>query len=208
MRKFETGEAVRFGWKTVWANLGLFLGLAVIVWALTGAAGGISKFIPGVGPVTWIVGVILSMGVIRVTLKFVDRGQGGLNDLFSDFTMLLDFLGASLLYTLIVAGGLILLVFPGVIWAIKYGFFGYFIIDRKAGAIEALKLSAAMTQGEKGHLFGLDLILALVNLLGAACLGIGVLITYPLTALAQAYVYRKLQPTAAAEPSSPVGVAP
>ncbi len=27
MKKFETGEAVRFGWKTVWANLGVLLGL-------------------------------------------------------------------------------------------------------------------------------------------------------------------------------------
>jgi len=203
LKKFETGEAIRFGWNTVRANLGLFIGLTVIVWALTGGAGSVSRHVPGLGLLTWILGAIVSMGVIRLTLKFVDGGQGGLNDLFSDFSMLLDFLGASFLYTLIVVGGMILLIFPGVIWAIKYGYFGYFIVDRKAGAVEALKLSAAATQGEKGHLFGFGLVLLLLNLLGAACLGVGLLVTYPTSLLAQSYIYRRLQSVPIESPIPP-----
>jgi uncharacterized membrane protein len=207
MKKFDIGEAIRFGWNTVRANLGLFLGLAAILFVVTGGAGSILHLVPGVGGVvSWLLSLILMMGLIRIVLKFVDGGAGSFNDLFANFDMLLDYVGASILYALIVIGGLCLLIFPGVIWAIKFGFYGYFIIDRKAGAIDALKMSSAATQGSKGELFLFGLVVFALNLLGLLCLGIGILVTQPLSLLAQGFVYRKLQqqmPEAALAGGSP-----
>jgi uncharacterized membrane protein len=194
VKKFDIGEAIRFGWNTVRANLGLFLGLAAILFVVTGGVGGILHLVPGLGGiVSWLLSLVVMMGLIRIVLKFVDGGAGSFNDLFANFDMLLDYIGASILYALIVIGGLCLLIFPGIIWAIKFGFYGYFIIDRKTGAIDALKRSSAATQGSKGQLFVFGLVVFALNLLGLLCLGIGILITQPVSLLAQGFVYRKLQ---------------
>jgi uncharacterized membrane protein len=90
----------------------------------------------------------------------------------------------------------ILLIVPGVIWAIKYQFYGYLIIDKKMGVMEALKKSAEMTDGIKLDLFGLGLVLLGVIILGALVLGVGLLAAIPTVWLATAYVYRKLSKAA------------
>ena len=39
MKRFSIDEAIRFGWNTVRANLGLMVGLTIVVNALSGAGG-------------------------------------------------------------------------------------------------------------------------------------------------------------------------
>ena len=85
-----------------------------------------------------------------------------------------------------------MLIVPGVIWAIKYQFFAYLIVDKKMGPWEAIQKSGEMTAGNKGNLFLLGLILALINIAGAICLLVGLFATIPTTMLAIVYVYRKL----------------
>jgi uncharacterized membrane protein len=94
----------------------------------------------------------------------------------------------------IVIGGLCLLILPGIIWAIKYGYYGYFIIEHKAGALNALKLSSDLTRGSMRDLFVFALFVCGLNVLGALCLGAGLLISLPLTQLAEGFIYRKLLP--------------
>ena len=203
MKRFSIDEAVKFGWETVKANLGLMVGLTIVVWAVSGA-GQALRFLPVLGSIgSWLLATIMSMGIIRIVLKFADGGKGDFNDLFAGFEVFLDYLGASVLYGLIVLGGLCLLIVPGVIWAIKYGFYGYFIVDRKLGAVEAIKASSSLTRGAKGDLFVLGLALLGINLLGALCLGIGMLVTPPLTTLAMGFVFRRLQTSTASGAGTP-----
>jgi uncharacterized membrane protein len=210
MKRFSTGEAVSNGWKLVTANLGLFIGLALIYLVVSGGPSSAAQHSRGIaGPISWILTMLMMMGNIRITLKFVDGGKGVFSDLWADFGVVLDYLGASVLYMLIVAGGLILLIVPGIIWAIKFGYYGYFIIDRKSSAIDALKQSSALTNGAKGGLFWFGLAMIGINILGALCLGIGVLVSLPLSWLAAAVVYRRLQGTMAAPvPAQPPAPAP
>jgi len=55
-------------------------------------------------------------------------------------------------------------------------------------------------------LFIFFLILVGLNLLGAVCLGVGLLVTVPMSGLAMAHVYRTLKPKAAV--ASPPGPTP
>jgi uncharacterized membrane protein len=193
MKRFSIDAALKFGWETVKANLGLMVGLTIVVWAVSGA-GQVLRFLPVLGSLgSWLLGTIMSMGAIRIVLKFVDGGRGDFNDLFSNFDVFLDYLGATVLYWLMVLGGLCLLIVPGIYWGIRFGFYGYFIIDRKMGAMDALKASSALTPGVKWDLFVFGLAALGINLLGALCLGIGMLVTLPTTALALGFVYRRLQ---------------
>jgi uncharacterized membrane protein len=99
------------------------------------------------------------------------------------------------LYGLIVLGGLILLIVPGIIWGIQFQFFAYYILTEGCSPVEALKKSAAITKGSKVNLFLFGLLMALVNLAGLLCLVVGLVVTVPTTLVAMAYVFRKLSGT-------------
>jgi len=75
---------------------------------------------------------------------------------------------------------------------IKLMFYPWFIIDGQ-GLIKSLKSSWQITKNIKGSLFAFDLLLVLINILGVLVAGIGLLWTVPLSLIALAYIFRKLQ---------------
>ena len=143
-------------------------------------------------PVVSILSGILGWGLIVICLKIHDGETAKISDLFSQLKNILKYLGSTILYCLIVLGGLILLIVPGVMWAIKYQFFSYLIVDKKMGIMEALRKSAELTKGSRNKLFGFCILMGLINIAGAIALVIGLFATIPTTAIACAYVYRKL----------------
>jgi len=95
----------------------------------------------------------------------------------------------SLIYSLVAVTGIILAAIPAAYFSIKYEYFSYFLVDHNLGPVEAFKKSAQATRGIKLKLLVLPLALALVNLLGFLAIGIGLLVSIPITILANAYVY-------------------
>lgn len=200
-QKFSKSEAIRFGWNTMKNNLWFFIELLVGVGVISFVCNFITKKLTvGSGPLLsfilsipyWLISIIIEMGLIKIALKFCDKEKGNFSDLFSCSYLVFKYLLSSLLYSLIVFGGLILLIIPGIIWAIKFQFFGYFIVDKGAGPIEALRKSSAITRGVKLDLFFFGLLLTLINLLGTICLFVGLFASIPTTMVANAFVYRKL----------------
>ena len=199
-KAFSKGEAIRFGWATMKAHLGFFLGLLLVALVIC--------FIPGIpqelteenapvlsflfGIVSSLFQMIVGMGLVTISLKFIDNAKPELGDLFSRFHLFFKYLGGNILYILIILGGLILLIVPGIVWALKFQFFNYFIIDKELGPIEALRRSAAITMGAKWDLFLFGLLVAGINLLGILALLVGLFATYSTSMVAIAFVYRKL----------------
>jgi len=142
--------------------------------------------------VFFIFNMIIAMGVIKIALKFHDGQKGKIADLFSCLNLFFKYLLGSIVYALIVLGGLILLIVPGIIWAIKFQFFSYFIVDKELGPIESLKQSAKITKGAKWTLLFFGLLAGSINLLGALLLLVGLFATVPTTMMAEAFIYRKL----------------
>jgi uncharacterized membrane protein len=204
MATFSKREALRFGWETVKKNLRLILGLVLVsgvvyylpsvVQALVGeideaASGAVSALIT---IVFWPLQVAVSLGWMKIGLQFVDGKPSTVNDLFSLWRSFFKYLIGGLVYALIVTGGFILLIVPGIIWAVKFQFWPYLLIDKNLGPIEAIKASGKITQGVKWNLFLFGWLLFFVNLLGILALLLGLLVTVPVTMLASAFVYRKL----------------
>jgi len=216
MARFSIGEAVSFGWNTVKNNLGFFIVLAFII-VLIGLAPSFFYYLTGnrfplIGAlfnlVFYFINIVVGMGLIKISLKFVDGSKGEYNDLFSCLPLFLNYFLSSLLYGLIVLGGLILLIVPGIIWGIKFQYFSYFIIDKGLGPVAALKKSADITKGAKWNLFVFGWVLGFINLLGVILFGVGLLLTIPTTMIAQAYVYRKLSGLAQAQVAEIQGATP
>lgn len=163
------GEVIKFGWKTMKDNLGFFIGLLLVSLLVGIVPLGISSFIIfSEGPIFIVVilyllffifSIIVSMGLIKVSLKFCDNEKGSIGDLFSSFPLFFKYLLSLILYILIVFAGAILLVFPAVIWGIKFSLFPYFIVEKGAGPLEALQLSSKTTMGAKWDLLGFQYVL-------------------------------------------------
>lgn len=205
--KFSIKESLKFGWEITKSNFWFLVGVLAIsflvsivtnilqqsVIALTKQ----SLFLFGVAAVaifvaSMIAQLVINLGLLKIAINFADGVKSDFKELFSQYKVIWRFLGASILYGLIVLGGLILLVVPGIIWAIKFQFYQYFIVDKNSGIKESLRLSAQATQGVKWQLFLFVLSIILLNVLGALALMVGLLVTIPVTMVAIAYVYRKL----------------
>jgi Predicted integral membrane protein len=213
-KKFSKGEAINFGWNTVKSNLGFFIGLLIIVALIYIVPVAINELLIRenipilpiiISIASWILQMVVGMGLIKIALRFCDNEKGKFADLFSCFPLFFNYLFGSILFGLIVLVGMILLIIPGIIWAIKFQFFSYFIIDKDLGPIEALKMSSAITKDAKWDLFLFYLLILVINLLGALALLVGLFVTIPTTMIAIAFVYRKLlaQAETAQKPETP-----
>lgn len=199
---FSAEEALRYGWEKATASWRYLVTIAAVGLVLSllnpnaGAHGAGAAVHGGRALLSLVVQVLqcgVALALVRSALKVVDgRPLGALavGPLLEGFW---DYLLTSVLYGLVVAAGMVLLVVPGVLWAVRYGFAPFAVVDRRCTPREALRVSARLTEGRRGPLFVFGLVLVGVNLLGALALGVGLLISIPTTMIAAAYVYRRLE---------------
>jgi hypothetical protein len=206
-----TGEAVYYGWASFKANGVFFAGVTLFMGSITSLiTGSYSGESRALAFILVIIGAVLTvlfrMGLTRIFLNTVSsEKEPEFIDIFSSFDLFASYLFGTVLYVLIVLIGSILFVVPGIILGIRYCFFGYFIIDKRLGAIEALKASDKITEGIKWDLLGFLFVLFCVNILGGLAIGFGMLATVPATCLAFAYAYCNLITPPKEESEEPSG---
>lgn len=205
MKSFSKKEALGFGWSQMKSHFWLFVGILIFSlfiqylpqFVISGinqsSKEKISLAAATIYLVMLIFKLIIDLGTLGISLKINDNQPASFKDLFAYWKFLGKYLLGVLLCVLIVAAGLILLIIPGIILAIRFQYFSYFIVDKNLGPIEALKHSWRITKGNTFNLFLFGLLTGLINIAGAFCLVVGLLATVPMAMVAQAYVYRKLQ---------------
>lgn len=139
-----------------------------------------------------VVNVLIELGLIAFILKAHDDiTQVKLADLWHPKAFL-PYLAVKIITTIAVLVGLVLLIVPGIILALMFIFATYLVVDTGRGPIEALKESMRITKGHKWGLFALMLALIGINILGMLALGVGLLISVPVSLLSIAHAYRTL----------------
>lgn len=195
MKKIETGKAINYGWETIKKDFWYFVAIGAIYMVLNSLSQIFAKdgeAMPLVGLLQFILGVYLTAGVMRLVLDYFDGKKRPINDLLNQGKYFWNVLGAQLLVGLIVFGGLILLIVPGIYWALKYQFVVNLIIDKDMSISEAMAKSGELTQGVIWQLLGFDLVTLGVLILGALALGVGIFVAVPIIWMADVYVYRHL----------------
>jgi hypothetical protein len=220
-RPFGVGEAISYGWNKYWQNVGMLLLITVLILVINVAFSGLASVVGNAFPrikftsgdttysigvgfilaqiVNLVVGAVLAMGLIRATLAVTEGRKPDISMLFRS-EGLGAYVVASILVTLGVLIGFILLIVPGIILLIMWHFFGYVIVDNpETGAIDAMRRSAEITKGHRWALFGLGLLLIGINFLGLLACCVGVIFTEGITAMTVAYAYKTLsgEPVAA-----------
>jgi len=233
--RFDGKSTLRFGWETFKRRPWIFVGATAIVGAawvgveLLAAALAVAIDITLSGAqdqptilgsildniISLPLGVIIAMGWTAFFLAAHDNPDTvELSSLWHPRPFW-KYVGTGILVWLAAIIGLILLIVPGVIIGLMFMFSTFIVIDRELGPIEAMKESYRITSGNtyritsgyKWRLYGLLLVLVLINLLGLLALIVGLLATIPITMLALTHAYRVLSGSAETRPADAVPAA-
>ncbi len=102
-------------------------------------------------------------------------------------------IGVGIMSALIILGGFILLIIPGIYFAFRLSVSNLSYLDRKEGVMKALRYSWDSTKGGKIWTVILVAIVSVIlYIVGLILFGVGILVTYPLALLLMAKLYRAL----------------
>jgi len=203
---FQVGEAISRGWNLYWQNVGQLLvitlvviGIDIVVGIIRAAAGsGILALLLGV--VSYLVSLVLGLGIARAALAVAEGRRPEVGMLF-----ITDgwgpVIGAGILFGIGVGIGLVLLIVPGVILLIMWYFYAYVIADDPTtGPTDALRRSADITRGHRWPLLGFALLLLGINIIGFIACCVGLLFTIGISAVATACAYKTLSAEGVRQP--------
>ena len=130
--------------------------------------------------------------LIRIAISAVRGNTPVVNDIFKGEMRYGAMLALLLLQSTLVGLGYMCFIVPGVILAIGTHFAAFLVVDQKMGAVDALKASWQLTKGRKGAVFGIVIVLSLVNMGAGLIPFVGHFIGYSLMMLGLAIVYLRL----------------
>jgi uncharacterized membrane protein len=203
-KSFLIWNLIGQGWQTmkknVWELLGLQVALLVLFFLLLGL---INLLLPSTPDAAWyfrlantladwLVSYCFSVGIITLSLQFADQRPVTFTDFFSKMQLVVIYFWASFLAGLCTLLGLICFIVPGIIIGTRFSLFGYLIVDKNMGPVQALQESWRLVKGATWRVLGFWLASFLVTILGVLCLGVGLLFAFPTTAIAGALLYRAL----------------
>jgi uncharacterized membrane protein len=144
--------------------------------------------------VTTVIGAIFARGALDV----VDGGEFNLGTAFGKLN-LANVIIASVIVSVLITIGFILLVVPGLVAIFLTFFTTLYVVDDASSPVDAVRDSVKLVGANVGDSLLLALLNVLVLFVGAIALGVGLLVAYPVFALASAYAYRRFrgQPVAA-----------
>lgn len=130
----------------------------------------------------------LEVGFIKTCLDLHDGKHVVYSDLFRELRLGASFLLIQLIYFVMVFTGLAFLVILGVYLGTKFTFYAYSFADGYPSLKQSFQQSGIITQDLMW--FSIDILL--LNIVGTSVLGIGLIVTVPLTTLMKVHVYRQL----------------
>ena len=167
----------------------------------------------------------LNLGMLRISLNIINNKEVNFSQLFGSFDVLIPYILATivLITILLIAASpgiilllvsvsadwdsleapddwsviipIILIFIPAVYISVRLQFYNYFLLEEEGGIIESIKRSAEISKGYVGELFLLGAVLSIIILVSIIPLGLGLLISIPLSTMATSYVYLKLKTT-------------
>jgi len=175
--KATPGKWIGEGWELVKADMGTYVLISLIFFLLNG--------------VPFIQGALIA-GFHIYTMKKIMRRPAEFGDLFKGFNFFIPTLVAAILMGLFTFLGTLLCIIPGLVVAAMYKFTYLFIVDKRMDFWPAMQASHAVV---KNDYFGFTMFLllaVLVNILGALCCIVGLLVSIPVTIAAITVAYKEI----------------
>ena len=190
---------INFGWEVTKSNFLFLIGvllIAGVIGALPQLGGNrdeVSALACVLGIVSFVLNTIISMGLAKITLEFVDRRSPGFG----------RSVRPALVPQLLHRGANLRVHGRRGARAVRraghprgdlvLALYSFVIVDRGLGPIESLSRSAEITKGARMSLFLFGLLILGINFLGFLALIIGLFVTVPISMIAWGYVFRQLE---------------
>ena len=188
----KVGACYGHGWKQMWKYILELLLIFIVSFLISIPSWGLSNVdeMEAEGPeVVFLIIVLvvfplaytiliqwpIEYGVSFASLKAARGDRLKVKNMFDVFHNYLNAVLAHLLTTLIVVVGFLFLIIPGIIFACKFAFVPYLIVDRKMEAVKAVKESWRMTTGHALTIFLMGFLAIFIFIAGVACLIVGII---------------------------------
>jgi uncharacterized membrane protein len=179
MVEVHAGRWISEGWALVTADLGNYVLLALIFLVLSSAVPVILQ-----GP--------MIAGLHIFTMKKLMGRRAEFADLFTGFNYFVPTLVASIVIGLFVFAGTLACIIPGLVVAAMYKFTYLFIVDKRMDFWPAMQASHAVVKRDYAGFTLFLILMALVNILGALCCIVGLLVSIPVTFAAITVAYKEI----------------
>ncbi|HEY6532456.1 MAG TPA: hypothetical protein VIY72_09140 [Acidimicrobiales bacterium] len=197
----DIGGAISYGWNKFTQNAGPLIVAILFIWVATivltvigipiGRGGLIVQLIWNI--VVVVVSAVLSMGIVRMALAVVNGQTLEMSMAVPGGPMLVSYAITGILVGLMIGVGLVFCIIPGLIAAAFFLFAHFAVLDENLQPGDAIKRSIELVKPQFGSVFGFMIVAFLINLVGAILCGLGLLVTWPLTIVAGAYIYKGLK---------------
>jgi hypothetical protein len=179
MSTLSYGELFDKSWNAIKENLALSAGLT-LVYIVAAAC---LSIVPILGH---FLGGLLTPGYVFCLIKLREQKNIEFADFFwgfMDFNRLLQWVVLNAIKIVLIVIGMIFLVVPGIYLAIGLCLAEPYFVFRKQDGVEAIKASMKLVGQHWWFMFGLIILVGLLNLVGALCFLVGILVTVPMSIL-------------------------
>ncbi|RMF43860.1 MAG: hypothetical protein D6753_04060 [Planctomycetota bacterium] len=198
----EIGSVFNAAFEVWKANLGLLVGVTLIVFMISGVfsagstilnlvaeqgeeevklAAALGSFM--ISLISTVVNIFLGIGQTQIYLRLL-RGQSAqVGDLFGGGSRFLPTLAVSILFGLAVGVGTVLCIIPGLVVGALFWPCYYLVVDNKSKVIDSFTVAQKIGTANIGTTILLVLLGIGINLLGFLACGVGILFAAPLVGL-------------------------
>lgn len=141
----------------------------------------------------WIIDFVFTVELVRLSLEKVKGKKSAFKTTYESWLGTARYFHAGVLCSLTLMVGTLLLVVPGVIAFAAFFLAPYAALEYRTKTWWTLGISWELTRDVRVKMLGLMLVSCLVLVLGVLCLGVGLIVAWPLTTLAWVVVYRELE---------------
>lgn len=176
--QFKMGDYINKGFDIFKKEPGLFIGFTLLYLVISI----VLSVIPFVGAIAnMAISAPLGAGFFIVAHKINKNETHSFGDFFKGFDSFMPLFLAGLVGGLITLLCTLLLILPGIYIGVCYVFRSMFVVFYKNEFWDALENSRKVIKNKWWNFFGFVIVIALINLLGILCLGIGIFVTAPAT---------------------------
>ena len=186
------GDYLKTGWELFKQYPGGLVGFALLYGLATLLVTWLTRFLPLSMVVSTLASAALApfgVGGFIVCAKLLQRRPVEFGDFFQGLNLFLPIFLLALVSSILILLGFILLIIPGLYLLTSYLFAPLLVLDRKLDFWPAMEMSRKTVQPQFFGFFVFLLLLMVINIAGALALGVGLLVTGPISigALTAAY---------------------
>ncbi|MDW7690600.1 hypothetical protein R9C00_22425 [Flammeovirgaceae bacterium SG7u.111] len=187
--EFRMGDYISKAFDIFQQNIGYFIGFALLYMVIQLAL----NFIPFLGSLgALVINAPLGVGYAIMARKISRDEPYEFGDFFRGFDAVLQLFLGGLIVGIFVVIGSVFLIIPGIFLGVCYVFVSLIIYFENQDFWPAMEYSRRLITKNWWSVFGFVIILVLLNFAGALVLGIGLLVTIPVSGIAIYVAYEDI----------------